>query len=77
VRKHCIAVDELCEIRTTHGPAPLARGALAEADNKLRASVRATPMKDDTSAIPPRLQKEPNLSHMGFHRACKLPFFPR
>lgn len=38
--------------------------------------MRATPMNDDTIAMPPRLQKEPNLSQIGFHRACKLPFLP-
>lgn len=36
----------------------------------------ATPVNDDASATPPRLQKEPNLSHIGFHRACTLPFLP-
>ena len=76
MQKQCIVVDELSEIWTTHRPATLGRWALAAADSRFSASMRATPMDDDTMAMPPRLQKEPNLSQMGFHRACKLPFLP-
>jgi hypothetical protein len=79
-QKQCIVnfvMNELSwEIWTTHWPVTLERGELAAADSRFRASMSATPMNDDTSAIPPWLQKEPNLSHIGFQRACKLPFFP-
>lgn len=54
----------------------LARWALDAAESRFSASMRATLMNDGTRAMPPRLQKEPNLSHIGFHRACKLPFLP-
>ena len=33
-------------------------------------------MKDAMSATPPRQQKASNLLHIGFHLACKFPFFP-
>lgn len=63
-------------MRTTHWPATIPRGVLAAAESKFRASMSVTPMNEDTSDRPPRLQKEPNLSHIGFQCACKLPFLP-
>lgn len=76
MQKQCIVVDDLSEIWTTHWHATPGRWALDAADSRFSASMRTTPMNDETIAMPPRLQKEPNLSHIGFHRACKLPFLP-
>ena len=63
----------LTALRTAHWPAP---GALAAAESRFRASMSATPMNEDTTEMPPRVQKEPNLLHTGFQCECRLPFLP-
>jgi hypothetical protein len=49
---------------------------MAAAESKFIASMSTTPTNEDTSDTPTRMQKEPNLLHIGFQCACRLPFLP-